>query len=199
MNFDLEKKNSLSPMQPVLNKKAVLNLRPSLYDRVKVAYTRAKTNDVFPTNLVTSHIHRVIIAASSFAFLEGPNGDKGKYVAFNAFGIDVRYKNVTVNSIIAKGLVNQLGQLDMELSAYVAQFPSRVFEKMFRNAVYRSWIDYAENDQVLEIHFKKNNMSDYQLMFLARVEWNQELMRFERKVIDYKDVKYKIPQEKKEE
>ena len=155
-----------------------------------IAINRVTPNTVYPTNLALKKTHKIIMSTESTKPLEGPNGDKNQYIGVISFGLWVEYYERTITSQRMRGLDGRLKVDELKIATYTAIFPLKSWDNMFWRAIGQSYSAYHPN--VIEVHFSKLNQYKYLLKFLAIVEWNEEKKEFERKIIEYKDLGYKL-------
>lgn len=154
-----------------------------------IALQRVTPNDVYPTNLAQNKVHKIIVSTQSTKLLEGPNGDKDQYIGLVSFGLHIEYKNRIITTKQPKALEPYLKGNELKTNTYTAIFPLRTWNNMFLKSVRQSFAEYYPH--VIEVHFMKKNPSNYEMMYCAVVEWDNENKQFKRKIIEYKEHKYK--------
>jgi hypothetical protein len=185
-----DKKESDNKLPPALLKRVdeskidYMPLRQMAFEKRKVV-TR---NEVFPTNLTPRVVQKLVLATETIRHVAWINGEADKYVEVVAFALNMDYEDKVLTTRPERALEEQLKGNELKVNTYTAIFPIRAWDNMFLRAVGQSFGELAP--RVLEVHFRKMTHKNYELQFLAEVEWNNDQFKFDRKIIEYRALKY---------
>lgn len=134
-----------------------------LFD-ISAEMTKPPSYVLFPSNFDKRYVQRCIIDTNYTEFPPTINGRKFQYVRWPAYSLGVYYGGTSPRIIYDRVM-------------FCLEVPIRSWDAMFYKATSRQFSSllqelHREHGRIplLEVHFKKNGRSDYELMFLAIVE-----------------------------
>jgi hypothetical protein len=138
------------------------------FDDDKLTDDWLRKHKAYPCGFDKRLVHKVVMRFPP-RFVDGLNGDRNRYLVFQAYHINTKY------------------ELTIRNRYYPVMFPVIAFKSMWDGQLPFSMNSFT--GRLMELHFIKKNQRRYEAKFIAQVQHTEE-HTFKRLEVFYKEKKY---------